>query len=147
VQEQPLGAVEGVGGVARRVGGVEVERVGVEPPGTCESTPIAVSLSRNTSFSSAPLDRHSIGSASLHAAAAGMLRNPLPAPRWRHAPCGFTWWSCTSKMNSSPASASVAAASSNGASRATRSGRRAARGGEGAVERRSVAAAPSSETR
>ena len=88
------------------------------PPGTCDSTPIAVSLSKNTSFSSAPLEKHSTWSA-WPQLLLGMPRNALgPAP-WRHAPCGFTWCNCTSKMNSSPPSATCAAAGSNAASPGT----------------------------
>ena len=85
------------------------------PPGTCDSTPIAVSLSKNTSFSSAPLEKHSTWSA-LPQLLLGMPRNASgPAPL-RHAPCGFTWCSCTSKMNSSPPSAACAAIISKGLS-------------------------------
>jgi hypothetical protein len=88
------------------------------PPGTWDSTPIAVSLSMNTSFSIAPLEKHSMWSAFPQR----LLGMPLKAsgPAFcRHAPFGFTWCSCTSKMNSSPPTAAWAAASSNGASGAS----------------------------
>ena len=50
---------------------------------------MAVSLSRNTSFSSAPLDKHSTWSASPQLLF-GMLRKAFGPAFWRQAPCGFT---------------------------------------------------------
>src|SRR4029077_15793915 len=75
----------------------------------------SVSLSMNTCFMNSSEEKQSTGS-SLPQEPWGKLVRVCPQYRpaeLRQAPAGSTMWVCTSKMNSSPASTSAAAAVSN----------------------------------
>src|SRR5262245_42663932 len=83
--------------------------------GTTESTARSVSLSMNTCLMNFSAEKQSTGSSSPQEACGNFARicsQYLPA-ELRQAPAGSTIWVCTSKMNSSPSSASAAAAVSN----------------------------------